>query len=412
MDAAERAATRLGRPGLRALVDELHRRYGSGTSPVSVRLRDLSQTEQVALADLFGSPRLLGASPQLAVRRLAQALRLESAEELQEVVELLRGPVVNRSAARAAAAAARGQLWEGLRGQARELPAVVDPTAWVDRLQHRTGVRGGLEQHRRWLAQVTGVLAVLPADGLTLAELAQDVLGDPHGLDAGRSVAAAVLEALDPGTTGRRDAEHVRAVWESAGVAPDALSSTVLALGLGGGVPPEHPMAPWWDLTAGASEPTVHTLSQLRRWPAPPLPDGSVLVVVENPSLVAAAARGGWDGPPLVCSSGRPTVAVLTLLRQLTAAGATGLQHADFDPSGLAITRWLAERCGTQPWRMGAADFRDALTAETVEPADLAVEVPATPWDPALQAALHASGRWVYEEQVRDELLTAARALS
>lgn len=104
-------------------------------------------------------------------------------------------------------------------------------------------------------------------------------------------------------------------------------------------------------------------------------------------------------------------MAVLTLLRQLTGGGATALQHADFDPSGLAITRWLAERCGTHPWRMGAEDYRAAFTGGPRDPTVQALLMPSTPWDLDLQAAMMTAGAWVYEEQVRESLLTEVRTL-
>ncbi len=72
----------------------------------------------------------------------------------------------------------------------------------------------------------------------------------------------------------------------------------------------------------------MHTLAQLRRWPLPALARDQAILVFENPSLVAAAARSGWAAAPIICSSGRPTVAVVSLIRQLTA-----YQHADIDPS-------------------------------------------------------------------------------
>lgn len=111
-------------------------------------------------------------------------------------------------------------------------------------------------------------------------------------------------------------------------------------------------------------QPVVLTLAQLRRWHVSPLPPSSFAHVVENPSVVVDAASRGWDGPVLVCSSGRPSVAVVTLLRQLGASGATLAQHADFDAAGLAITSWLAERAGTTPWRMGVRDYEDAVAGE------------------------------------------------
>lgn len=152
-----------------------------------------------------------------------------------------------------------------------------------------------------------------------------------------------------------------------------------------------------------ASEPVVLTLAQLRRWPLAPLATDQVAYVVENPSLVADAARRNWSGPPLVCSSGRPTVAVVTLLRQLAVHGATLYQHADFDPAGLAMTAWIADRAGTVPWRMTSRDYLAAVVAPP-NGQDPVGAVPDTPWDPLLGVVMRESGARVYEEQLRDDL--------
>jgi uncharacterized protein (TIGR02679 family) len=134
-------------------------------------------------------------------------------------------------------------------------------------------------------------------------------------------------------------------------------------------------------------------------------PPGTHLFVVENPSLVIEAATRCWAGPPLVCSSGRPSVATVTLLRQLLAAGARALQHADFDPAGLSITQWLARQAGTTPWRMNASDYAAWVGGgPTFDTA-----VPPTPWDPALSELLAVHRRPVYEEQLRDSLLAAMK---
>jgi Protein of unknown function C-terminus (DUF2399) len=62
-------------------------------------------------------------------------------------------------------------------------------------------------------------------------------------------------------------------------------------------------------------------------------------------------------GPPFVCTSGRLTIAAGALFRQLASDRAVIYQHADFDPTGLAITGWLAQGAGSVPWRMAAIDY-------------------------------------------------------
>ncbi len=397
----------LSRPELRPLVDALAARFGAGDAPVRVTVRGLPLPTQHAVADLLGTDRLPGSVVR--VERLVAALRLGSVAELRAAVEAVRGPLPDRRADRAAQRAARAELWDWLAGQAGTV-SLGGLDRWYA-AQRALGVRGGVAAHRRRLESALAVLRTLPADGVPLAALAADQAGDPHALDHGRLLAGIVLDAiarvldLPPPI----DAESVRTLWESVGVVPDPLSSTVLALGVSGA--PDTPLGRWLAEAAECGEPVVLTLASVRRWPLPPLPRGVPAYVVENPSLVAAAVAGGWSGPPLICSAGRPTIAVVTLLRQLGAAGAVRYQHADFDPAGLAITAWLAERAGTVPWRMGGGDYLAALAAvrRGLARPRLDVPIPATPWDPALGAALARERVPIYEEDVRVALLDAMR---
>jgi uncharacterized protein (TIGR02679 family) len=248
------------------------------------------------------------------------------------------------------------------------------------------------------------VLHALPVDGPSLAGFASDHTGDPHALDHGTALATIILDAVacaydQPRPT---DAEAVRTTWESVGVVPDPVSSTVLALGVTG--EGSSPLDRWLASAANSAEPVVLTLANLRRWPVRPLPATARLFVVENPSLIAEAASRGWSGPAMVCSSGRPSVAVTTLIRQLTADGATAFQHADFDAAGLSITQWLATRVATIPWRMTTDDYLSGVIGPDRVPSS---QVPETPWDPGLQAAMARAGHPVYEEQLRAVLLDA-----
>lgn len=406
----DEAAARLARPGLTPLVEALAQRFGAGDEPVRVTVRDLDRAGQEALADLLGEERLRGTSPRVPVARLVAALGLADVDQLRAAVERHAGPLGNRRAEAAASRQAREGLWSWFEGEVARLDLPWDPAAregWVGRLRS-WGVRGGVDRHRRRLGAVLEVLRRLPADGVALPVLAEQVLADPHGLDTGRSVTALVLDALATAGFGppATDAEAARTLWEAVGVAPDPLSSTVLVLGLR--PPGDDPLAAFLRAAADAHEPVVVTLAQLRRWPLPPLPRDAVALVVENPSLVLSAS-GAVEGAVLICSSGRPTVAVVTLLRQLTAGGAIVRQHADFDVQGLQITRWLTERAGTRPWRMTAAAYRRA-TARPRDRVALSGEVPATPWDPALAEAMSAAGQAVYEEELVEDLLAGLQA--
>lgn len=391
--------TALARPALRPLADELARRLADGQVPVTVAVPDACRP---AVADLLGLDRVPGSGRRLGVARLLDALGLPDVDALRHAVESVTGPLPQPAAGRRADRERRAALWSWLAEAATTVTLGGPLDEWVD-AQRGRGPRGGVERRRRQLEQAVAILRRLPADGLPLASLAADEAGSPHGLDRGRPLAAIVLDAVAVATGQARpaNAEDARLLWESVGVAPDPLSSTVTAVGLPGD---DSPLGAWLRAAHRASEPVALTLANLRRWPRPPLPPDQPAYVVENPSLLAEAAAARWDGPPLVCSSGQPTVAVLTLLRQLGAAGTPIHQHADFDPAGIAITAWLRQRAGTIPWRMTAADYLAAA-----RPGAVAFSaVPPTPWDPALGQAMAEWRVAVYEEDVRHALLAAA----
>lgn len=396
-----RPTSRLGAPELAPLVDELARRFVEGGAPRTLTLRATPETARAALADLLGLDRLPRVGARVSVDRLTEALGLATTEELLATVEQLRGPLPDRHAERFAERSARAELWTWLESAATETP-LGDLSAWAARVR-AAGVRGNVGEQRRRLTAALAVLSVLPADGLPLAVLASDCAGDPHALDRGRALATLVLDAIAVAgdIAPARDAESARALWESVGVVPDPLSSTVLALGVPGDQ--RTALGRWLAAARDDGEPVVLTLATLRRWPVQPLPAYDTAYVVENPSLVAAAGRE-WTGPPIICSSGRPTLAVVMLVRQLASAGATVRQHADFDSAGLAITEWLARRAGTQPWRMAAADYLAAADSMPVV-RRLDHPVPATPWDPSLQPAIAERQVAVYEEALHHELI-------
>jgi len=389
------------------VVDELVRRFERDAAPVSVTVPELSAEGHRRLADLLGLDRHVAAGWRLAIERLATALGVEGARGLLDVLIELRGPLEDRRARRAAITAARDALWEVVETRARDLAIFRgDPSTaqhWVARLRQAGVPEGDVDAHRRRLTITLDCLDRLPAaEPVTLAGLAADVTGSAHGLDPGRRVARFVLDALAIGDDlpPAADAEEVRSRWQRAGVVPDPLSSNVLVLGLR--PDGEDPLAAHLRACADLAEPVVLTLRQLQGTALSVAVD--LAYVVENPSLLAEVA-GRWAGPPLLCSSGRPSIAVVTLVRTLVLSGAEVRQHADFDPAGIAITRWLTERAGTEPWGMTAADYQTAVSDRPTEAFTGAVGP--TPWDPELAAVMEAAGRAVHEESIRHELLAA-----
>ncbi len=359
------------RPELDALWDELARRMGASEAPVTaVTLRGLGEEARRGLADLLGADRLPASTCRVSTAAVAAALGLDW-DGLRGLVEGLRGPLPNRAAQRSAERARREELWAWLTGEVADLGLAT----WAARVR-AAGVPGGdVEAHRRRLAGLVAVLRALPAGGVSLAGLAADVLSDPHGLDYGSWTGSLVREALAHlrGVPPPRTAEGARELWAAFGVESDSLSPRVLVLGLRS--LGRDPLAATLRAMADAAEPASITLSQIRRWPvafgAGAGPTGIDVFVFENPSILAEAAAGDWAGPPLVCTSGWPNVAVLTLLRQLAAAGCSLHFHADWDGPGMGIVQLLIARVGGEPWAMplhrlpaGPVRYEEDLRAE------------------------------------------------
>jgi len=162
----------------------------------------------------------------------------------------------------------------------------------------------------------------------------------------------------------------------------------------------------WLADAAGAGGPVRVTLHQLVRWPLEPAGRAPVFVC-ENPAVLrAAASRLGAGCAPLVCTEGRPSVAAVTLLDQMAAAGAPRHVRADFDWAGLRIAGALLDRPGARPWRFTNGDYTAARRARVGRTAAaLRGTAAPSPWDPALASAMAESGEVVYEEELLDLLV-------
>jgi uncharacterized protein (TIGR02679 family) len=385
-------------PELAPLWRAVHRRLSSGRPVGRVRVGPLDAGQQAAVADLLGLPRLPGEQPSVSLATLDQVLIESVGMPAREVVASLIGPLGDRAGDRERAAAQRDELWAWLAGHpvVRAQPALAP---WVGSVQRARLAGGSVPRTREELSCALRVLAELPAPGVPLPVLADQALGDTHGLDEGTRCAGLVLRALASiyDMPPPADAQQRRALWERAGVAGDQLSAVALAAGI---APPGSDVAAQvLRVCAEAGQAAALTLGQLRTadWARGP----ADVWVFENPSVLAMAlARFGRHCPPMVVTSGWPSSAVILLLQTLAAAGTRLHYHGDFDGEGLRIAAAVVARTGAVPWRMTSADYLRAVSHGP--PVGRMSDVP---WDTDLAQHMASTGITVPEERVAAELL-------
>jgi uncharacterized protein (TIGR02679 family) len=406
--AAVRAA--LGRPELERLWRAARHRLEAGGTTRSFSLRAVSETEAAAIAELLGAARQARGTQRVSLEKLDRALLASRYRvSLREVLEILSGPLRDRSAERAAVEQERASVWL----EAREHPAVTrhpQLAGWLADLRRsgalvRSARATGVSEETL-LRRALDVLVGLPASGVSLPVLAAEVTGDAHALDADQPLAGLVLRAgarllsvddLPTSAAGRRH------LWASLGVLCDPLSAHALLLNLrasGDGL-----VARQLRGSADAGEPRRLTLRELRREPLP-VASGTEVFVCENPGIVAAAAdRLGQRCAALICTEGMPSTAVMELLAQLAGTGAVIRVHVDFDWGGIRIANYVAAQLGAMtPWRLSRTDYEQALTT-CREAAPLCGEPAEATWDPELTQSLAAAGMAILEEHMLDLLL-------
>ncbi|WP_171162531.1 TIGR02679 family protein [Streptomyces sp. I05A-00742] len=398
----DRLTRLLGDPGCAWLVNRARRRMERGeplTGPVT--LAAPTDGERTAAERLLGRAPGTGRSLSVRLDEVDALLRRSgvSPDGLAVAVIALTGPVTLLSDAREQEANAWRDAYAPLTALCVERPELADWSAQIRRSGLLRRLAHTPDAARALLASTATVLRGLPADpAVSLPAFAARTLGNAHALDDNTPLATLVLSGIRaltgfPDGTG---AEWRREAWASTGLLKDALSSTVLTLGLRG--------TPALDWTAGTGEPAVLTLRQLTR--TPPLAEPRVVHVCENPTVLATAADAhGPACPPLVCLQGQPSAAALTLLRHLHARGAKLLYHGDFDWGGLRIATALLQRVPWHPWRYTTSDYRTAAATNPLAPPLTGTPADAS-WDPELRPTLTELGVRVEEETVLDDLLT------
>jgi uncharacterized protein (TIGR02679 family) len=395
------------------LLEDLHASLVRNGQPKG-RVTIQSRAEADALQDLIG--KWVEPGRTIAVREVDERLREMSAFHcsLWEAIELHRGAPIQRP---------REERERRVTSRERAVRLCFDllPTLGISAEAYSRVVgwmHAGEPELRadatRWgeEALLEGIRAValafhrLPAPGtppVYLAELANEVTGDAHGLDAGRPAHALLIRALAfnfPESAARED--RGSAAWKlnllsAAGIARDPISVRVDTFGLDGDTPYLRELR-----REGIDRPfTLNTLGEIggdvRAW-------RNVAFVVENPTVLAALIKHvrqfvPESHPTLICTNGNLNLADKALLDALVQRGAHLFYGGDFDQKGLEIAALVLARYAgaASPWRMTVDDYRDALRTEgrALEPG--AVDRAARAF-PALAAEIAARGQAAHQE--------------
>lgn len=381
-------------PGPSALLDSARSRLERGGLGARAQLSvALSASDRAEVGRMLPASWAASGKP-VAVQALRVGLSAHGVT-LEDLLVALGGPLRDRRAeARYERDVAHAQREAALAALVGVLDLDV-PDGWRDEVGQalaRWVLRRAPSRERA--ESVVLVARGLPREGEELlAALAARLFADAHALDhsrpLGRAVARflAVRSALTAALASGQDEDpddntHDAAVgeaprlgfadpvaspelwrqtWASGNVACDAVSSQVLVLNL-----PLIGDAPAVALCAAApGEPTWLSLRALRGRFA--LPHRIDVFVCENPSVVeAAAAASGPCSQPLICTFGRPTAAVWTLLRGIVTDAQLHVR-ADGDTVGWSIvTALLSEFPDATMWRMpaGTSLYEEEILSE------------------------------------------------
>jgi len=414
-DAAEKAAKiaveRYAAPEYKRLLDaarqSLERTGGDLTRMVTVKTPD--GKERRAIIGLTGHYRPEGVSV-LAVRLadIDQAIRETTGHGLAHLLAQLGPPLKDRPAekkrladGREAALRSAEESFLNARGWFQAWLAELAADGTLTRLVNA----GEIDQIRQaarvleWVEQRIELKAA-PAQ---LAELAATITGDTKALNHGTSLATLVLRALAfrLGADRPRTTEERRDLWDRNGIIVDDLASRVLVLNLtasGAG------LGEWLSGAKALGVPLYVTLHQLVTLPVA-IGSHQRVHICENPAVLRRAAEElGAAASTLICTEGQPSTAFHRLAKAIRRAHGELSYHGDFDWPGVGIAIGVIIRHGARAWRMGAADYENAIR-KGAGSVHLAGTPQPTPWDPALAETMAAHQQAVYEESVADSLV-------
>jgi len=444
LENVQRAADFFRKAGLEHLLLKLREKYIElGVVGGQVQLKESALHERREIASFLERPPYRDTTIRVKLSDIDSALRRSrfgcSLPEL--LAAFFPGqPLITRPQQRVAHASHQDQFRHALQAIAEAEPHDTQGREWL--LQGQHGLEwlfaryknASTDEQARQLATIGYIVALLnqlpdPASPERLALFAQRTSGDPHSLDPGRPAGRLFLQALSdlagensalPGQ-GRVQELHL---YQSVGLLVDTISSNVAAFHLARATNIDGSPDPL--IAAAGARILLLPLCQLLQWQAISSATSDIYVM-ENPQVfeeVIASLPHLQDGnstditqcqvlpPTIICTSGWPSVAALTLLDLLLSTTPANHLHysGDFDVKGLQIAAYLMERYPGRcfPWHIDAEAYALAMQADGIPARQRELEILATL--PAVFSSLvktmQAQGKWAYQEGIAQLLIT------
>ncbi|TQK53284.1 uncharacterized protein (TIGR02679 family) [Brevibacillus sp. AG162] len=368
--------------GYDRLFRELKRKYRSlGYLGGKVSLRSMTLAEAEALTGLLNRPFDTGTTETIRVTDIEQGLMKTKFSEvtLQDILEGYFGEsLVSKKEEQLQNLQVWNEFWEEV---------LVETSAynhrlakeWIQGLSQHEGV-GAMavrqwwntspQDVKRWLLLVVKVIHYLdrmePTAYIRLPVLSTHMTGYPHAFDMNSPLGRLLLYALCyiGGKNAPTNSEDIMQILYDHRILRDDLSSQVVVSGICGkndwgssevGNKKEVVSLPLRTVVRCTDfEPYLQKEPPKRVW------------IVENPS-VFSSLLDQWEHefeerplPPLVCSSGQFSLAVLALCDRLVSAGCQLHYSGDFDPEGFQMAVRLWRRYGAGNilfWRYTPEDY-------------------------------------------------------
>jgi uncharacterized protein (TIGR02679 family) len=390
----QRAVTFFRQADLERLLYKLREKYIEiGTIGGQIQFKDSTAYERREIASFLQKPPYRDTTIRIKLSDIDNVLRQSSFQcTLPELLAAFYPgqPLITRPQQRAARTSHQEQFQQALQAITAAQPDASRSQQWLQHGPHGQDwlfaryKNASTDEQEQQLATIRHVAALLnqlpgPASPERLALFAQRTSGDPHNLDPGRPAGRLLLQALSdlartniplPGQ-GRVQELHL---YQNAGLLVDTISSNVAVFHLSSATNLDGSPDPF--ITAAGPRILLLPLCQLLQWQAlaPATPD---IYVIENPQVfeeVIASLQANHNTsstlPTLVCTSGWPSVASLTLLDLLLTASPANLLHysGDFDLKGLQIAAYLIERYPQRchPWHIDPPAYTHAMQADGI----------------------------------------------